>query len=476
MQKISSKRGAGRPRASGLKPRLKKTKNTYYWYVTGRLPGEDARIDRSLGIVEHDPGRQTRRGEAVEKIRALVEQLTSIAPELGPIDVADPDVVIDRPPRMTVAWVLETYVRHAPHVSAEAHRTARLKKHLGDVELGAITRETGGWYYHQRQRDEHRPHGAGEGAVVRGASLETIKREIRTYYIALRWVSEDHRFSWALTDYGHTYDDLTADSRRKMKAPRASDVQHIELTRVSQRVDRPDAERPMPNSDFWEIFNAAARHLQVYLSLATLCGPRKGAILGLKWDRVSLSPSNAWVDFNDPETPKTNKRRPAATLPNDVRGTLIAWRQEQMAEARARKVPPPQFVITWKCHRVKDIDNAFRKAMQRADEKRLKEGRSPRFQIGRTEKGWPQYRYSLHMLKSFFVTAMIRSGMPPETVAFLTDTDPKTLKRWYIRELGAFEDFRAKAFASKAPDGSEADVIRLPEQGLLQVSPLREDA
>jgi len=476
MQSTSSMRGAGRPRAKGLKPRLKKTKSTYYWYVTGRLPGEDARIDRSLGIVEPDPGRQTRRQEAVEKIREIVEQLTSIAPEVGPIQVADQDLVIDRPPRMTVAWVLDTYVRHAPHVSAEGHRTARLKKHLGDVEIGALMRETGGWYYHQRQRDEHRPRGAGDGSIVRGASLETIKREIRTYYIALRWVSEDHRFAWALTDCGYSYDDLTADSRRKMKAPRASDVQHIELARASQRVDRPDAERPMTTADFWEIFRAGARHLQVYLMLATLCGPRKGAILGLKWDRVSLSPSNAWVDFNDPETPRSNKRKPAATLPNDVRGTLLAWHQEQMAEARARKVPPPQFVITWKCHRVKDIDNAFRKAMQRADETRVAEGRSPRFQIGKTEKGWPRYRYSLHMLKSFFVTAMIRSGMPPETVAFLTDTNPKTLKRWYIRELGAFEDFRAKAFASESGERPADDRIRLPEHGFLQGASAREEA
>jgi integrase len=80
----------------------------------------------------------------------------------------------------------------------------------------------------------------------------------------------------------------------RMLAPSMKEVSEIELNRKSQRIDRPDGERPMTLDDFYEIFDASAPHVQIYLMLATLCGARKGAILDLTWDRVSLNPDDPY--------------------------------------------------------------------------------------------------------------------------------------------------------------------------------------
>ena len=287
----------GRPRKEGLRPRLKKgRKGKYSWYVIGHFPGDDKRIDRSLGIEEPQPEHESMRQEAVDKIKMLVDKAQEISPELGKVPVIDEKSgeAFKRPDRVTVGWVCEMYAQFSKDDLAQNYRMKPLIKHLGDIEITDIKASTGSYYYHQRQKDKTSPPSAGEDAIVYGASRATVVKDISNYYTALRWVSRDHRFSWILEAENIDVHELCKSYKLRMLAPSMKEVSEIELNRKSQRIDRPDGERPMTLDDFYEIFDASAPHVQIYLMLATLCGARKGAILDLTWDRVSLNPDDPY--------------------------------------------------------------------------------------------------------------------------------------------------------------------------------------
>jgi integrase len=102
------------------------------------------------------------------------------------------------------------------------------------------------------------------------------------------------------------------------------------------------------------IAGASGHHVRLFIMLALHTAARRGAILGLTWDRVDLDARR--IDYNEPGRERTKKRRARPPI-ND---TLLAALTEAKASAETN------FVIEWAGGRVESVKRGFRSATARA--------------------------------------------------------------------------------------------------------------
>jgi integrase len=125
------------------------------------------------------------------------------------------------------------------------------------------------------------------------------------------------------------------------------------------------------------------RHVRLFVLLALHTAARRGAVLGLTWDRVDLD--RRVIDYRDPGLRVSRKRR--VVVP--INETLLPV----LTDAKARAATP--FVIEWAGGRVESVKHAFRDACDRAG----LEGVTP------------------HVLRHTAVTWMMQRGVPAWQVA-----------------------------------------------------------
>ena len=99
---------------------------------------------------------------------------------------------------------------------------------------------------------------------------------------------------------------------------------------------------------------AVAPHIRLFIEIALYTGARKGAILGLTWNRVSFD--LARIDFADPGLAVTRKRRPTVPIRP---GLLKALRD-------AYEIRTSDYVVEWAGGRVGNVKHGFAEACVRA--------------------------------------------------------------------------------------------------------------
>jgi integrase len=102
------------------------------------------------------------------------------------------------------------------------------------------------------------------------------------------------------------------------------------------------------------IDGAAAHHIKLFIQIALYTGARKGAILGLTWDRVSFDMER--IDFTDPAERTGRKRR--AIVPIEP-GLLVALKE-------AHEGRTTDYVVEWAGKRVQNVKRGFQEACRRA--------------------------------------------------------------------------------------------------------------
>ena len=163
---------------------------------------------------------------------------------------------------------------------------------------------------------------------------------------------------------------------------------------------RPPRERFLTREEAAKLIDAAKTlHFRLWLLLAMTTGHRKGAILGLTWDRVDLDRS--LIDFTDPERYETRKRRTVAPVGPEIVAALrdaLPWKHDNCPN-----------VIQYHGKPVADIKHAFKDAAEAA--------------------GVPWA--TPHILKHSVISWMAEDGDDVETISDLTATHPNTVRRVY---------------------------------------------
>ncbi|HEY9080013.1 site-specific integrase [Magnetovibrio sp.] len=161
---------------------------------------------------------------------------------------------------------------------------------------------------------------------------------------------------------------------------------------------KPPRERFLTRVQAKSLFEAAEpMHLRLYLLIAMTTGARRGAILGLTWDRVDLQRGR--LDFTDPEMAITKKRRTVVPISTDVVSAL------KSASAYAQS----PYVVEYKGNPVQSIKRSFGEAASKA--------------------GVPWA--CPHILKHSVISWLSEDGYSVDKIADLTATHPITVRRVY---------------------------------------------
>jgi integrase len=218
------------------------------------------------------------------------------------------------PTAITIADLLERHLADAE--AAKKPRAERLRwahkaigRHLGMMLPEAIDRPVCRSYAVSRA-DE-------------GAATGTVRTELQALTAALRWALE-----------------------HKMLA----EMPKLELAPASPR-----RERWLTRPEAAKLLEAARTpHVRLFIALALHTAARRGAILGLTWDRVDLERRR--IDLRDAELARSTKGR--AIVP--INDTLLA---ELQAAQAARTTG---WVVEWAGDRVASVKRGFREAAARA--------------------------------------------------------------------------------------------------------------
>lgn len=122
----------------------------------------------------------------------------------------------------------------------------------------------------------------------------------------------------------------------------------------------PPRERALTREEFSKLLHAAqgTHHLTVFLHLAIATAGRKEALLDLRWSKDSVGPG--YVDFDAGQiylgVKHNGKNRARVPMTNTLREVL----------KEAHEVRTSDYVIGWAGEPIKDIKNAFNKAVKRA--------------------------------------------------------------------------------------------------------------
>lgn len=142
---------------------------------------------------------------------------------------------------------------------------------------------------------------------------------------------------------------------------------------------------------------AGPTHLKTYLLIAMRTGARKGAILGLTWDRVDLQ--RARLDFTDPELAETKKRRTVVPIGANLVSFLRA----------AKLAAETDHVVEYKGAPIKDVKKSFHEAAEAA----MVPWATP------------------HTLKHSVISWLAEDGHTVDKISDMTATHPNTVRRIY---------------------------------------------
>ncbi len=216
-----------------------------------------------------------------------------------------------RPEDPAVGGLIEQYLLEHPTRSSERHRYAadRLQTHFLAMPASALTREAVREYLAARQAE--------------GAAETTVGRELVVLRAAL----------------GHA-----------VKERRLTTVPHIDIPRP-----RPARDRWLTRAEARRLLTACRLpHLRLFVELALNTGARRGALLGLTWDRVDLRRRR--IDLNPAGAEQTGKRRPVVPVNDRLFRALKS----------ARRCAQGPFVLSYRGQALKGLRRAFRRACERA--------------------------------------------------------------------------------------------------------------
>ncbi len=177
------------------------------------------------------------------------------------------------------------------------------------------------------------------------------------------------------------------------KYKQIAEVPYIELPPQNSPKDRHLT--PEEAECLWN--TAESAHLKLFIHLALVTGARKGAILDLTWDRVDLT--NRRLDFNNPDKPITNKRRPRSPITQETARLL----------ADAKQYAESDHVIEYNGKKLLDIKKSFKRAAIKAG----------------------LHDVTAHTLKHTAISWLAQKGFSPEKISALTETHPNTVRRHY---------------------------------------------
>jgi len=161
---------------------------------------------------------------------------------------------------------------------------------------------------------------------------------------------------------------------------------------------RPPSEKFLTREQARALLDAAKpMHLRLYLLIGMRTGARKGAILGLTWDRVDLE--RARIDFTDPAMAITNKRRTVVPIGKDIIPALRV----------ARQTAETNHVIEYMGSPIGDIKKAFA--------------------IAAKDAGVPWA--TPHTLKHSVISWLAEDKFSIDQISDLTATNPDTVRRIY---------------------------------------------
>ena len=167
---------------------------------------------------------------------------------------------------------------------------------------------------------------------------------------------------------------------------------HIRLGRVP-----PPRDRWLTPDEQVRLIAAAEGHVRTFVILGVHTGARKGAILGLTWDRVDFD--RGMVTYVDPDRAETKKKRAVVPMNATVRAALV----------RAREKARTEYVIEYHGAMVGNVKKAFARACQRAG----LEGVTP------------------HVLRHTCATRLAMAGVSLDEIADYLAADPATISRHY---------------------------------------------
>lgn len=206
-------------------------------------------------------------------------------------------------------------------------------------------------------------------AITTDAGIWTVGRAIRAYLDAHTQVINRP----ALVDWWQPYlpehvTDETVGLYLKSRAGRAPSTLRSEVTILLTalkwaKLPVPTLEALPPESpprERWITREQAERlkdearspHMRVFTMLTIYTGARSGAILSLTWDRVT----ERYIDYNDPERPRTRKKRAVVPTHPELWEALVA--------ARMGALTP--FVVEYAERPIKSVKMAFRRQARRA--------------------------------------------------------------------------------------------------------------
>ena len=256
------------------------------------------------------------------------------------------DFINQRPANPTVTQLLDAYLEN---------RKGKVLAYSRIMEASRPLKRILGHLYPEQVRDYTRP-----------VANETLRREIRTFRAAMnlavrrRWIEE---------------------------AP------SVEMPPPS-----PPRERYMSREQARTLMGCATvPHLRLFMALGFATGARKTAILRLTWDRVDFR--RKWLDFNEPDRPVSDKKRPSVPVGDGVMAML----------KEAEKLAQSDYVIEYNGVSVKSVKRSWNLAAERAG------------------VGWA----TAHHMKHSVISWLAEDGFPVDTIADLTATSERTVRRIY---------------------------------------------
>lgn len=156
---------------------------------------------------------------------------------------------------------------------------------------------------------------------------------------------------------------------------------------------------------------AGSFHIELFILLAKNTAGRAGAILDLRWDRIK----HGRIDFNDPEKPRTRKKRAEIRITPELAGAL----QE------AKKGAQTPFVVEYAGKPVRSIKKGFHRAAVRA--------------------GMPEV--TPHVLRHSVATWMAADGVPLDQIAGFLGNSVKMVEKVYAKYTPGFLDKAMKSLS-----------------------------
>jgi len=231
--------------------------------------------------------------------------------------VGDPSDALQAGPLTTVNELLDWHKSYASTLKseeAELIHIARMKRRLGSFRLGALV-----LIHFEKFRDDC--------VKEEGHKITTVSRTLTTMRSAVKRAIQNKLLN-------------------RDQAPHVPEFRKKRHVRAA-----PPKGRLMSLNELAKLIDATiVPHLLWFIVLLVNTGSRPGALFDLGAEQIDAT--NSLIALNPRDRPQTEKFRP--TLP--ITDTLRPWIVEL----------PPGPIITWRGHKVEEVDTGFRAACRRA--------------------------------------------------------------------------------------------------------------